>query len=166
MLNSDPTGADPSTRAAIDRLNIEHAHFLDHGLAHRVPELYTETGRLLGLASVGIGEDCRGRDELSRWATQRAAKRDLITRHVCTNLRVETDADGSVRSSCYVTVYRAPHPDLESGAVVAQLIAEYQDYCVEVEPGVWRFEERRIAPVFIGAPLLAAIAQGSAGARA
>ena len=59
---------EPSTRQAIEALIYEHAWLIDHGQADRLPGLYTEDARVLG-----IGPDKVGQQAITEWAGQRAA---------------------------------------------------------------------------------------------
>ncbi len=151
--------ADADTARAIEQLVIEHAYYLDHGLAALVPTLYTQSGRLVGLADVGIGSNDLSGPALHTWAQERASRTDLETRHVCTNIRVVVAGVGRVRSRCCVTVYRVLREGVShsDAAVVPQLVGEYADTCVLTDSGRWLFEERQVLPTFLGQALRSAV---------
>lgn len=140
MTPERPTLA-AAVRSAIEELVQEHAWLIDQGEAQRVPDLYTEDARLLG-----IGPDKVGRAAIQAWADQRAALTDRRSRHVQTNLRLETMSDERVRGTVVLTLYR--HDGEGRGSAAPLLVGEYADTYHKGSDGLWRFAERRLSVLF------------------
>ncbi len=72
----------------------------------------------------------------------------MVTRHLCTNIRITAQADGTATGRCCVLLFRTqtgtdPVYPLKTPT---PLVAEYLDTCVYTPAG-WRIRERRIQPV-------------------
>ena len=133
----------PGVRDAIAALVAEHSWMIDHGQADRVPELFTEDGRLFG-----GGPDLIGLDAIRAWSVRRAAMRERTSRHVCTNLRLTRVSDDEVRGTGILTLYRRDGPG--PGDATPLLVGDYDDIYRRGADGTWRFAERRITPTFGG----------------
>lgn len=129
-------------RAAIEDLVTEHAWVLDHGDPATLPDLYTDDGELLGL-----GQPLRGRADLTRWAANRATMTERTSRHVHTNLRLQTVAAGEARGSLITLLYR--HDGEGSGPTWPMLVLDYADRYRQMSDETWRFESRSISRVFV-----------------
>jgi hypothetical protein len=114
-------------RLTLEHLVVEHAWLIDHGAADRLPELYTEDGRMFG-----VGPDKIGREAIAAWAKQRAAMTDRRSRHVQTNIRLERVADDVIHGTAILTLYR--HDGAGAGSPSPD--------------GTWLFAERRLAVLF------------------
>lgn len=134
---------DPNVRQAIEALIHEYAWLVDHGQADRVPDLYTQDGRLLG-----VGPDKVGREAIAEWATQRAAMTQRRSRHVHSNIRLRSVSPGVVHATTILTLYR--HDGEETGAAVPFMIGEFEDVFQRGADTGWRFAERRLHGVFGG----------------
>jgi hypothetical protein len=128
-------------RDAVTDLVHEHAWVLDRGDPRQLPQLYTEDGELLGL-----GEPLRGRAALQRWADARATI-DRVSRHVHSNLRVWTDADGGLRGSVITTLYRHDGPG--GGEPHPVMVLDYDDRYAVDDDGTCRFRSRQITRVYV-----------------
>jgi hypothetical protein len=73
------------TRMALEELIRQHSWLIDHGAADRLPDLYEDDGRL-----IGIGTDKVGRQAIAAWADQRTAMTERRSRHVLTNLTLDS----------------------------------------------------------------------------
>ena len=111
---------EPSTRQAIEALIYEHAWLIDHGQADRLPGLYTEDARVLG-----IGPDKVGQQAITEWAGQRAAMTERCSRHVQSNIRLEAVSPDLIRGTVVLTLYR--HDGAGWGEPVPLMIGEYAD---------------------------------------
>ncbi len=133
---------DIADRLAIEALVTEHAWLIDHGEAHRLPELYTEDARVLG-----IGPDKNGRAAIAVWAQERAAMTDRRSRHVQTNVRLVFRSADEVEGTVVLSLYR--HDGAGAGPAQALMVAEYEDRYRRGTDG-WRFSERRLTVLFGG----------------
>ena len=124
------------------RLCIDFAYHLDARRYAGVLDLFTADGKFDRLGTV-FG----GRDEISRFLEGRPA--DVVTRHLCTNIRISVQSADEATGVCYVLFFsgkagadaRLPIPPSPPGVV------EYHDIFSRTAAG-WRIRERRIAPVF------------------
>jgi hypothetical protein len=73
------------TRMALEELIRQHSWLIDHGAADRLPDLYEDDGLL-----IGIGTDKVGRQAIAAWADQRTAMTERRSRHVLTNLTLDS----------------------------------------------------------------------------
>ncbi len=138
-----PEAIGPDIRHAIEALVYEHAWLIDHGLADRLPDLYTDDGRVLG-----VGPDKVGRQAIADWAGQRAAMTGRRSRHVQSNLRLASVSPGVVRGTVVLTLYR--HDGDAKADPVPFLVGEYEDLYHRGTDDVWRFAERRLSVLFGG----------------
>jgi hypothetical protein len=139
---------------AVERMLIErecqrlvtlYCHYVDHGHAERIADLFTDDG-VWRSAEVTMA----GREQLRRGFEQRQANRRRASCHVCTSLLVEvTDADHA-EGCAYLTLYRHDGEEgrtfspLDGGPVV---VGEYRDRFVRTQDG-WRFAVREIEVSF------------------
>ena len=128
-----------------ERLVTLYCHYVDHGAAERIAELFAKDGVWRSPEVTMNGED-----ELRRGFRARQKNQKRMSRHVCNNLLIDVvDADNA--SGCvYLTLYR--HDGDEGRAVSPlpgpQLIGEYRDRFVSTADG-WRFSEREIEVSFL-----------------
>lgn len=125
----------------IEALIYEHAWLVDHGEAHRLHELYTEDGRLLG-----VGPDKIGKAALAAYGTDRRGQTGRTARHVCTNIRLQPDGAGRVKGTALCTLFRSDGPSIGTADPVA--VGEYDDIYVRQPDGRWLILERRMTLVF------------------
>lgn len=130
-------------RASIEALMAHHSWLLDHGDATKLPDLYVEDGRL-----IGIGPDIIGRDALLDWAKNRKKIAGLVTRHVNTNLNLIKVDDSCVESTSTVTLYRQTGEAARVACPV--IVGDYFDIIIK-QDGAWRFQERRVGVAFTAA---------------
>ncbi len=132
---------DPAACQAIERLIYEHAWLIDHGQAGKLPDLYTEDGRVLG-----IGPDKVGRAAIAEWGGQRQGMTERRSRHVQTSIRLDPASDGMIRGTVVLTLYRHDGPG--EGDPAPLLVGEYADVYMKCPDGQWRFAERRLSVLF------------------
>jgi hypothetical protein len=132
---------EPETRVALEHLVYEHAWLIDHGAADRLPELYSNDGRMFG-----VGPDKIGREAITAWAKQRAAMTDRRSRHVQTNIRLERVSDDVIHGTAILTLYR--HDGAGAGSPSPILIGEYSDIFTRSADRLWLFAERRLVVLF------------------
>jgi ketosteroid isomerase-like protein len=129
---------------ACGRLVTQYCHFVDHGEAARVGELFTEDGVWASPETT-----MTGREAIVRGFQRRQDNTARISRHVCENLLVEViDAD-TATGVVYLTLYRH---DGEPGAPTAPaqapaIVGEYRDRFVRTPEG-WRIQRRDVVASF------------------
>jgi ketosteroid isomerase-like protein len=130
---------------ACERLVTQYCHFVDHGEAERVAELFSDDGVW---ASPEFTMD--GIDQIRKGFARRQAQTSRASRHVCNNLLVDV-VDGDHATGCvYLTLYRH---DGEAGRPVSPLdgplmVGEYRDRFVRTAAG-WRIARREIGVSFV-----------------
>ncbi len=134
----------PGVREAVEALVAEHAWLIDHGQADRISELYAEDGKMYG-----VGPDLIGRDAIAAWSLSRAAMRDRVSRHVCTNLRLVPVSEDEVHGTSILAVFRHDGPGARP--TVPFMVGDCEDVFRRGADGAWRIAERRMTPAFGGA---------------
>lgn len=135
-----------------ERLVRLYCHYVDHGEASRVAELFTEDG-----AWHGPGAALEGIDALREALTAREARQTRVSRHVCGNLVIDVEDESHARGCTYLTLYGDDGGRGEDGRRVAplegpQMVGEYRDRFVRTRGG-WRIAERVLEISFLhGAP--------------
>ncbi|MFI4974825.1 MAG: nuclear transport factor 2 family protein [Caulobacterales bacterium] len=129
---------------ACERLVAQYCHFVDHGQAGRVPELFSEDG-----VWASPDNTMTGRDAIAAGFRRRQENAGRLSRHVCSNLLIEV-VDAERATGCvYLTLYRH---DGEAGrraapAAAPSIVGEYRDTFVRTPEG-WRFSRRDIGVTF------------------
>lgn len=129
---------------ACERLVTEYCHFIDHGEAVRVGDLFVTDGVW------AFGKDVRsGRDAILKGFQDRQDNAGRISRHICSNFLIDIIDKDSASGVVYFTLFRH---DGEPGArfAPAQLptsIGEYRDTFVRTADG-WRIKRRDITVSF------------------
>ncbi|TDE14990.1 nuclear transport factor 2 family protein [Jiangella asiatica] len=91
---------------ALTQLSLQYTHWVDSGQGSRLASLFTEDGCF----DAG-GVRMVGQQELRRGFAIREGRRDLLTRHVCTNMLFEIHDDRRASGVIYLTLYRASVPE-------------------------------------------------------
>lgn len=130
-------------RFAIEDLNSAFTHHLDHGEIDALVELFTDD------ALYTHGERrSEGREEIAALFRKRAAG-VRTSRHLCSGLRIEIESAGSATgTSVCLSFADDGAPPLPATPF---LVADFDDVYVCGDDGRWRFRERRISRVFVGA---------------
>lgn len=129
---------------ACARLVSEYCHFVDHGEAARLADQFTEDGVWAWREAV-----MEGQAAIRRGFQQRQGNTARMSRHVCSNLKLDiVDAD-HVEGVVYLTLFRHDgDPDrLTSPAGPPDMIGEYRDRFRRTADG-WRFERRELVVSF------------------
>lgn len=125
---------------ACERLMRLYCHYVDHGQAARVAELFAEDG-------VWHSErrELMGQDAIAQAFVQRQHNTSRVSRHVCSSAVVNVEDEAHASGVVYLTLYRAdgdgPHSTLPT------LVGEYRDTFVKTPEG-WRIRRREIVVVF------------------
>ena len=133
-----------SIEKACERLVVVYTHYVDHGQASRIPELFTEEGKW---SAPGI--EMLGREQLQSGFAQREANRGRMSRHVCTNFLCEVEDAEHASGVVYLTLYRHDGAaDRRTSPLEAPvLVGEYRDRFVRTPEG-WRMASRQLEVSF------------------
>ncbi|HWA62655.1 MAG TPA: nuclear transport factor 2 family protein [Caulobacteraceae bacterium] len=138
---------DETERSGIERacarLVTQYCHFVDHGEAERIAELFAEDGSWRSPEQV-----MAGREAIARGFRRRQDNTGRLSRHVCDNLLVEVvDADHAT-GVVYLTLYREDgEPGRPYATLTPALLGEYRDTFVRTPEG-WRFHTRETIVAF------------------
>jgi ketosteroid isomerase-like protein len=122
------------------RLATFYCHYIDHGEAANVADLFTEDG-IWKSPEITM----TGRDQIREGFQRRQDQKERTSRHVCNNLLVHVNSDTEAEGTVYVTLYRH---DGEVGRTFSplngpEMVGEYQDRYVKTNDG-WRIASRRV----------------------
>jgi hypothetical protein len=120
---------------ACSRLCNDFAFFVDSRAYGDLVSLFVEEGTF-----ERKGEVLRGRGAIL--AAMQARPESVVTRHACTNIRVDLQADGTARGTCTLLLFHGA-----AGAAPGITVAEYHDAYVQT-PGGWRIQSRVAHIVF------------------
>ena len=128
-----------------ERLAVQYCHYVDHGEAERIAELFSDDGVW---ASSEVKLD--GREAIRKAIAARQANAARMSRHVCNNFLLNIiDADHA-EGTVYLTLYRH---DGKAGRRLSPLegpamVGEYRDRFVRTAEG-WRIAHREIDVNFL-----------------
>ncbi len=140
---------DQTERLSIERecqrLVTLYCHYVDHGEAARVAELFSKDGRWV---SAQLTMD--GNEQIRSGFAQRQANAKRMSRHVCNNLIVDVLDEDHAEGCVYLTLYR--HDGKEGRALSPlegpAMVGEYRDSFVRTSEG-WRIANREIVVSFL-----------------
>src|SRR5262245_7617109 len=126
---------------ACERLVIDFASYSDRQDHEALGALFAEEGSM----TRPTGDPLAGRAAIIQSYRSRTANR--ITRHVCTNIRIDVESSDRARGLTYAVVYSAnagQSPEAHFGirADARRLVGEFEDEFVRTAEG-WRFAARR-----------------------
>ena len=133
--------------AACTRLVANFAYHVDRREAERVADLFTAHA-----VFDRRGQAIEGR--VAILAAQRARSLEFVTRHACTNVRIDVIDDSHARGTCMFVLYRMPANGVDGTATTGDLpytIGDYED-SFEYLDGVWLFA-RRVAHIIYQRPV-------------
>ena len=131
-----------------ERLVTQYCHYVDHGEAQRIADLFTNDGVWTAPGVVTM----TGREELRRGLGHRQARTSRTARHVCSNLLLTVlDAD-NVEGVVYMTLYNhdrkdGEDPDELPPIGLPRMIGECRDRFSRTPEG-WRFSRREVVAAF------------------
>ena len=134
---------EPADRLAIEALIYEFGWLIDHGEAQKLPGLFTDDGRVLG-----VGPDKVGQQAIGDWGRERAGMRQRRSRHVQSNIRLQAISASVASGTVILTLYR--HDGEGPGSPSPLLIGDYQDVYERGSDDRWRFSERSLTVHFGG----------------
>jgi hypothetical protein len=124
------------------RLSHDFAYFVDNRDYEKFVALFAEDGTF-----DRRGEVLRGREAIMKAMLARPA--DLITRHACTNIRIDLQADGTASGTGCMMLFHGSASGIAAGTSPSHstTIAEYRDVYVSTPEG-WRIRSRVTTIVF------------------
>jgi len=141
-MASAPTVGPADVESACSRLIIDFATHIDAMDYPRVLGLFAEDATL-----ERVGVVLRGLGEIRDFLEKRPAR--AVTRHLCTNIRVQPRGDDRADGSCCVHFFQSPNEEerplplqVAASAVVEYLVGFVRQH------GEWRIQDFRIRPVF------------------
>ena len=132
-----------------ERLVTLYCHYVDHGEAARIVDLFSEDGVFSAPGVVTLS----GRDQLQKGLGQRQERSETRTSgHICNNLLIDVQDHDNATGVVYVTVYRHDRKQGEDAGTVAPIglplmVGEYRDRFVRSTDG-WRIAHREVATTF------------------
>jgi uncharacterized protein (TIGR02246 family) len=127
-----------------ERLVQRYCHYVDHGEASRIAELFADDG-----VWTSPQNTMSGRDEIHAGFLRRERNAARRSRHVCTNLLIDVKDKDNAAGCVYLTLYR--HDDTDEAKVrpseVPTIVGEYRDSFVRTDDG-WRISRREIGVDF------------------
>jgi hypothetical protein len=144
---------DVPCRSAIEQLQAEFFWKIDRRDAADIADLFTEDGRLI-IPDLANGMKTTitvaGRAALTKqWADR---PKDLVSRHVFTNLHVVAISGTEASGRCIGLGFRHTGPGL--GLPQPVIVNDQDDLYARGDDGLWRFREKRITVTFIAPELL------------
>lgn len=137
----------PEDWVALHQLSAEHWARVDRISRLPVEDLYLEDGEMI----VGAMEK-RGRGEIADYFGARFTKEDKterLSRHTVSGLRFVQLGPDLVAARCTVVVF-AGHGDLPIPCTPPVTIGDFEDRCVRIAQGSWRYSSRRARILFVG----------------
>ena len=137
----DPTSAIECMRECT-RLSHDFAYFVDHRDYEKLVALFVEDGTF-----ERRGEVLRGRAGIMK--SMQARPMELITRHVCSNIRIDLQPDGTACGTGCLLLFHGSTNGVAAGATPPHsvTVAEYSDVYVATPEG-WRIRSRVTTIVF------------------
>lgn len=132
---------------ACARLVTQYCHFIDHGAAGRVAELFAVDGVWSSTERVMTGQA-----EIARGFEARERNAGRRSRHVCGNLLLDLEGPAHAAGVTYLTLYRHDgEADLQIAPLEGPvLVGEYRDRFVRSDAG-WRIQRREVVVSFVRA---------------
>ena len=121
-------------RMAIEDLLTRFGRYADQGDGERLALLFLPSGVLNVNARVAQGQEA-----IARMTRERTADASRRTRHIWSNLLIEVDDAGEVRTSAIQTTY-----DQQGETPAAARVSDLSDTFRRNAEGAWRFASRTV----------------------
>ena len=125
---------DAETTVCLERICADFCWLVDHGLAEQTAYLFTSD-----VCYTAQGKESRGLAEVMRRMSERAARRDYVTRHVASGFRFHHLGPDEVEGHCVMVIYR--------NRATAALVADVHDLFRRQGGGSWKLARRQITSV-------------------
>ena len=123
-----------------ERLMALYTHYVDHGEAARVADLFIEDGIWFNTSIT-----MNGRDQILKGFQKRQDNQGRMSRHVCTNTLFDRVTETEATAVVYLSLYLhdGDHERETSPTDCLEKLGEYRDRFVKTEEG-WRFAHREV----------------------
>ena len=129
----------------IEAMIYEFAWLVDNGQADQVHAFFVE-----GASMSGVGpQELIGLAAIRTWGEARA-KLQRVTRHICSNVRIDEVEEGRARAASCISLYR--HDGQLPGSTIPVMIGDCIDDVSKGENGRWRIVKRQVNTIFAAAP--------------
>jgi hypothetical protein len=125
--------------AGISDLLTEFYWRLDHGGGRGLTELFAPNGRFV-LPKRSFDDPA----EFERWAIERASDGTFVSRHLWTNLRLNTVGERQARAEGNIVIFQ------RHGSDTGMIVGNFVDLVERGSDGRWRFLERHAHVDFEG----------------
>ena len=127
-----------------ERLIAQYCHYVDHGEASNIADLFTEDG-----VWTNVNVTMAGRDGIRNGFQKRQDNKGRMSRHVCTNALIDVINEHEANGTVYLSLYfHDGEPGRErSPTDCLQKLGEYRDSFVKTGEG-WRFARREVVTHF------------------
>jgi hypothetical protein len=133
-LPIDCVPPDAETARCLERICADFCWLVDHGCADQTAHLFTQDVRY-----TVQGRESSGLREVMQRMSERAARRDYVTRHVATGFRFHRLGRDEVEGQCVMVIYR--------DRSTAALVADVHDLFRREGDGPWQIARRHITSI-------------------
>ncbi|MBW1848635.1 MAG: nuclear transport factor 2 family protein [Deltaproteobacteria bacterium] len=128
-----------------ERLVTLYCHYVDHGKAAKIAELFTEDG-IWKSPEITM----TGHNQIRAGFQHRQDKKERMSRHVCNNLLVDIVSEKEATGTVYVTLYRHDGKEGRSFSPLdgPEMVGEYRDHYLKTEDG-WLITSRKVFISFL-----------------
>ncbi len=130
-------------RLAIEDLNTDFNHYLDHGDIDKLLDLFTDD-----VYYTHGDRRSNGRHELEQVFRRRTAAGPRTSRHLSSGLKIEIESAERARGTSVCATFAADGLPPLSPAIPT-LVADFEDLYVKCTDGRWRIKERHIRRIFV-----------------
>jgi hypothetical protein len=141
-VGSSQTISTDDRQAVVD---LVHRYFwlIDHGLAHRTAECFTETAKLT-FGSLAPKPGTIHGAAIGAAMVARSKQTEVTTRHVVSNIALAAIDSSTVQVYSLLTLFRSADASRDTYPVS---VADIEDIVVR-DAGTWRIQDRTISPIF------------------
>lgn len=130
---------------ACHKLVTAYCHYVDHGEASRIADLFTEDG-----VWTSPENTMTGKDQIKKGFQAREDNKARMSRHVCNNFLLNKVSENEAEGVVYLTLFR--HDGKEDRRVSPltgpEIVGEYRDRFVRTDQG-WRIARRETVVSFV-----------------
>jgi hypothetical protein len=130
-------------RVALEDLNTEFCHHLDHNRVDALLELFVDDVYYTHGSRVS-----RGKAELKDVFRSRSATETRTARHLYSGLKLDIESATHARGTCVCMTFAA-YGEPPLSPAIPTLVADFVDEYVRGDDGRWRIKERHIHRIFV-----------------
>lgn len=140
--DGDYSAITPEMRAALLALCTEYLWRVDHGHSASIATLFTKDGQWAAPGILWTGQAAL----VDGWQRHQVQNSERFARHMMASARFALHKGGIVSGIVGFTVYAGARDNITPPAPV--LVGEHHDCYVQQDDGAWRFQSRRVVPLF------------------